>query len=56
MRDKWSLLVIISGTSVSQQVLDFGSPSWADAAYEKLSAELTPAIATVVKATVIKLY
>ena len=44
MRDKWSLLVITSASNnyVCQEVLDFGSPSWADTAHEKIMLCVTP--------------
>jgi hypothetical protein len=52
MRDKWSLLVIVTTTNgmVSQQVIDFASPAWANTAYDNIKSAYIGSI------EVIKLY
>ena len=55
MRDKWSLHVTVISNEgfVSQQVLDFGSPSWADTAFNNLRKEFVAGNGRLI---VIKLY
>jgi hypothetical protein len=55
MRETWSLFVVTyaGDNFISHQVLDFGSPNWADTAYRNLQEAMMP---VGVQLKVIKLY